>query len=243
LPRIEIADDADLGERLQQDGAVVFEGAHGVLIDEWCGFHPYTTWSTCTFENAVELLREHGYTGQVTRLGVLRTYACRHGPGPLPTQHDELLRHLPEPHNLSGSWQGAFRVGWPDALLWRYACDACGGVDGLALTHMDRQSVLPEWRVCRAYELPARSMRGLFEADPNHADRASRVLAPVTRDLHRQAELTLALTAAKACYESMLTASDAAAFARFVESELDVPVVLQSFGPTAGAVQRRHPIH
>jgi hypothetical protein len=33
-------------------GTAIFEGAQGVLLDEWHGFHPYTTWSTTTFANA-----------------------------------------------------------------------------------------------------------------------------------------------------------------------------------------------
>ena len=47
-------------KRLLRQGPVVFEGAQGVLLDEWRGFHPYTTWSTTTFENAETLLRESG---------------------------------------------------------------------------------------------------------------------------------------------------------------------------------------
>ena len=38
--------------RMVIDGSrCVFEGAQGVLLDEWHGFHPHTTWSTTTFEN------------------------------------------------------------------------------------------------------------------------------------------------------------------------------------------------
>jgi hypothetical protein len=44
------------GHGLRDDAAaVVFEGAQGVLLDEWRGFHPHTTWSTCTFDNALAL--------------------------------------------------------------------------------------------------------------------------------------------------------------------------------------------
>ncbi|MES2006767.1 MAG: adenylosuccinate synthetase, partial [Patescibacteria group bacterium] len=33
---------------LGRAGSLVFEGAQGVLLDEWYGFHPHTTWSTTT---------------------------------------------------------------------------------------------------------------------------------------------------------------------------------------------------
>ena len=127
------------------DETVVFEGAQGVLLDEWRGFHPHTTWSTCTFDNALSLLE--GYGGEVKRLGVLRSYMTRHGNGPLPTEID---LGLDEPDNHTGPWQGAFRTGWADAVLGRYAVACCGGVDGLAITHLDR--VRPDWQMCTRYK-------------------------------------------------------------------------------------------
>jgi len=53
-----VAPDSRLGEWMGNCGAVVFEGAQGVLLDAWRGFHPYTTWSRCTCDNALELLSE-----------------------------------------------------------------------------------------------------------------------------------------------------------------------------------------
>ncbi len=72
---------------LRQPGAVVFEAAQGVLLDEWNGFHPYTTWSTTTLENADLLLKEAGYTGGTTarwhhaglRHAPRRRAVCRRG--------------------------------------------------------------------------------------------------------------------------------------------------------------------
>ncbi len=129
-------------------GPVVFEGAQGVLLDERYGFHPYTTWSTTTFANAEGLLRGTGRSWR--RLGVLRAYATRHGPGPFVTEDPDLDR--PEPHNRNGRWQGAFRVGHLDLVAARYALEVCGGADELAVTHLDAPSPL----VCRAYDIGTR---------------------------------------------------------------------------------------
>uniref|UniRef100_UPI001C5D2E9A adenylosuccinate synthetase n=1 Tax=Nonomuraea rhizosphaerae TaxID=2665663 RepID=UPI001C5D2E9A len=126
-------------------GPTVFEGAQGVLLDENHGFDPYTTWSTTTFANAETLLEGAG----AVRLGVLRTYTTRHGPGPLVTEDPTL--ELPERHNGTGPWQGPFRTGHFDAVAHRYAIEAAGGVDELALTHLDA----PVSRLCHAYDLPA----------------------------------------------------------------------------------------
>ena len=198
---VRLADDAIPNE------PVVFEGAHGVLLDEWRGFHPHTTWSTCTFDHALDLLR--GYRGEIVRLGVLRTYMTRHGPGPFPTEERAL--DFPEPPNPTGEWQGAFRLGWLDAVLARYAIAACGGVDSLALTHCDR--FRPGFRMARAYDdfVPA--------------------LGPA-RDLAHQESLGARVARARPRYESFDTLDD---FVRALEEHLGARVALASHGPTASA--------
>jgi adenylosuccinate synthase len=135
---VSIVDSSFLRRRLDS-GPCVFEGAQGVLLDEWRGFHPYTTWSTTTFDNVDAL------AGDVFRLGVVRTYATRHGPGPFVT---EAALGLKEAHNGTGEWQGTFRTGHFDAVAHRYAITVCGGVDGLAVTHLDA----PVSRMCTSYQ-------------------------------------------------------------------------------------------
>jgi len=93
--RVTLTGDGYLARLLRQRGSVVFEGAQGVLLDEWRGFHPYTTWSTTTFENAEALLKEAGMPGEALRLGVTRAYLTRHGPGPFVTEDPTL--ELPVP--------------------------------------------------------------------------------------------------------------------------------------------------
>ncbi len=129
---------------------VVCEGAQGVLLDERYGFHPHTTWSDCTPAGALTLLAAAEWPPErVRRLGVTRAYTTRHGPGPFPTHDPRLDGPLPEPHNDDAGWQGAFRRGPLDLVLLRYALQACGGIDGLAITHLDR--VGDPAPVCRAY--------------------------------------------------------------------------------------------
>ena len=125
-------------------GRVLFEGAQGVLLDEWRGFHPHTTWSTTTGANISTLLAEAGTAPAdledpeyVHRLGVLRAYTTRHGAGPMPTDTPGLREALPEPHNGRGQWQGTFRVGAFDTVAHRYALEVAGRIDSLAVTHLD----------------------------------------------------------------------------------------------------------
>jgi adenylosuccinate synthase len=164
-------------DAISLEGSVVLEGAHGVLLDEWRGFHPHTTWHTCTSDAALDWLKRRGFEGDVTRLGVLRTYLTRHGAGPFPT---EAALPFKEPHNDASGWQGAFRTGWPDLMLVKYAI-AISPVDGIALTHCDRRT---DWRTATRYE----SM--------------NRILPGKRGDLAHQERLTKELLAARPVYEA-----------------------------------------
>ena len=116
-------------------GRVIFEGSQGVLLDEWNGFHPHTTWATVTSAHARALAAEAGITPSV--LGVTRSYTTRHGAGPFPSEDTALDDLLSEEHNGYGTYQGRWRVGHLDLVLLRYAVAANRGVDGIVLTHVD----------------------------------------------------------------------------------------------------------
>lgn len=134
--RVRLVDETYL-PRLLARSPVVFEGAQGVLLDEWHGFHPHTTWSTTTTANPLTLLDEAGRPGDARRFGVLRTFTTRHGAGPLVTEDPVLAARLPDRHNRDHPWQGTFRVGHLDLVAARYALAATGGVDALVVTHAD----------------------------------------------------------------------------------------------------------
>jgi adenylosuccinate synthase len=211
--RVALVDEAWLPAQLGR-GEVVFEGAQGVLLDEWRGFHPYTTWSTTTCANAEALLAEAGQVGQARRIGVLRPYVTRHGAGPLVTEDRALTAALPDAHNRTGPWQGAFRVGHFDAVAFRYALEVNGGVDGIALTHLDRAERRADLLVCRAYEVDG--------------ERVERLAPGPFADLGHQQALTARLLRAAPVY-----AAPAAPWAELVEGELGAPLVLAGRGPTA----------
>lgn len=237
-----VVDDAWLGEILRRPGTVVFEGAQGVLLDEWRGFHPYTTWSTCTFENALGLLAEHGYDGRVERLGVVRAYATRHGPGPFVTEDAALTAAIPDMHNRMDDWQRGFRVGWFDAVATRYAMASCGGVDALAVTCLDRLGGIGDWRRCEAYVMPDAVRRAGDEEFFVHADGRPDVATDIrlgpARDLAYQEALTAALGRASPWYGSSASAADHAARADEhlgrIASALRAPIRIVSSGPGPG---------
>ncbi len=201
-----LAEIVDGTDDILRGGPCVFEGAQGVLLDEWRGFHPYTTWSTTTVDNAMALLDgEEAY-----RLGVVRTYTTRHGAGPLVTEDTERTAAFPDAFNGTGPWQGAFRVGHFDAVAHRYAAQVSGGIDALAVTHADVTAAPDGWALCRAY-------RGMEDLVPGP-----------WRDLAYQAELTAQLEKASPVLEPAPTDWPAA-----IGDLLALPVAVVSHGPTA----------
>jgi adenylosuccinate synthase len=206
--RVALVGDGYLRQLLRR-GPAVFEGAQGVLLDEWRGFHPYTTWSTTTFANAETLLAEAGQTA--VRLGVVRTYLTRHGPGPFPTEDPTL--EIPEPHNRCGRWQGAFRAGHLDAVALRYAIEVTGGVDAVALTHLDAAGRHP-LRLCTAYEIGSQ--------------RLDRIRPGRERDLVAQERITRMLLGARP-----VLADPGDSWQSVAAQVLGAPVMLESRGPTA----------
>ncbi len=215
--RITIVDDKHLW-RIARSGNLLFEGSQGVLLDEWRGFHPYTTWSTTTAENARTLLQEAGYEYSTETIGVLRAFHTRHGEGPFPTENATLTKLLPDSHNDNIGPQGVFRVGWFDAVLAQYALDVCGGVDSLAITHLDRFDALADPQICLGYK----SANGAFARIP---------VNPVKEDLVAQAEITKLVARAQPLYQPARLVGDP--YARMIADMVSTPVSITSYGPTS----------
>jgi len=217
--------DRTLLRSLLSSGVTLFEGAQGVLLDEDYGFHPHTTWSKTTFQNADALLAEAGFTGQVKRLGLLRAYMTRHGAGPLPTEVD-VPNFLTDVHNGYGTFQEGFRLGHFDFVLAQYALKAIGGVDELVLTNLDKlRSQQP--KICTRYEVSESSILPTVTELPF-------MTGP---DLKFQEGLTKLLFKSRPVYETL---ADRPSIISRISWTLKTPVTLCSFGPTC---ERKFPTH
>ena len=210
------------GERihdlLHQPGCVLFEGAQGVLLDEWRGFHPHTTWSSTTSDAVERALEPYGIASPIEHYGVLRTYQTRHGTGPFPTEDPALDPLLPEPHNNDGGWQGRFRRGHPDAVLLDYAILACGNLTGLCVGHLDVFGRELELKWCDGYETAGGSSIGKLP----HGERG---------DLEHQRRLTRLLSEIRPRYAECPIRSDEE-FLERLSGVTALPVVMVSYGPT-----------
>jgi adenylosuccinate synthase len=136
----------------------------------------------------------------------------RHGPGPLVTEDPALP--LTDRHNPTNPWQGRFRFGHFDAVAHRYALEVCGGVDGLALTHLDLAH-LP-LNVCTTY------------------DRLDRMEPGPPGDLDRQEKLTRHVLECRPVY-----GAPPRDLREAIAAALGVPVVLESRGETSADKRAR----
>ncbi len=230
----QIVDDDFLREKLAQPGLVIGEGAQGVLLDEWFGFHPHTTWSTTTFANFDSLLSEAGFARHATKIVVLRAYATRHGAGPLVTFDQKLTHELPEQHNRNDGWAGLFRCGWFDLVATNYSLAVLGHVDGIALTCLDRIQHLAELPLCVAYRYTGSASREhllrFFDLDGSPGlPRITRIRVGRKGDLDHQAALTKHLFQCEPEYISV----PRDLLIKKLESELGVSIAISSYGPTA----------
>ena len=218
-----------LGELLE-GGTVIFEAAQGVLLDEWYGFHPFTTWSTTTVANAETLLQEAEYKGQVTKLGVLRAYFTRHGPGPFVTENPSLNGTLKDLYNGTGQWQREFRVGPFDLVAARYALSVCRQVDCLAITHLDQMEQLDEWQLCRSYQFGGRDL-DLPKYFETVGEEIQAIKVAEIADLEHQEKLTNRLLECIPQYAAH--PQDKQQYLDTLAEELGTPVAIVSTGPKA----------
>jgi adenylosuccinate synthase len=116
----------------------VFEGSHGILLDEEYGFAPYNTWSNTTTANAERIIRDANV--KCTTVGVLRTYYTRHGPGPFISEC--FLKNARDDYNTTGEFQGPMRFGAFDTVALQYALDI-QPVQKIALNHLDQVIIHP----------------------------------------------------------------------------------------------------
>jgi len=152
--KVNIIDFEQASKLFDETETVVFEPAQGVLLDENYGFHPYTTWTTCTLKNAYSILNDLNYKNNIESYGVTRTFGTRHGPGPFVTEDKELTRILADPFNTLNIWQKGFRCGWLDLVALKYALSVNGNVDYLSVSHVDwLMEKGTNWKVCIGYTL------------------------------------------------------------------------------------------
>jgi adenylosuccinate synthase len=144
---------AMLLDAVEEDKAILYEGAQGALLDIDHGTFPFVTSSN---SSGVGVSAGAGVPGRwVNRvIGVVKSYSTRVGGGPFPTEQDnDIGQTIRDLGNEYGTTTGRpRRCGWFDAVAVRYTA-RLSGVSGLSVMMLDVLSQLPEIKVCTSYEL------------------------------------------------------------------------------------------
>ena len=200
---VQIVDDTWLTNALGLSKHVVFEGAQGILLDEWRGFHPHTTWSSTNLRVVHDIFEEHEYEGEYHTYGMVKAFQTRHGAGPFPTEDPEYYHHFNDEYNGTGVYQGAFRYGKLDIPLLRYALKVAKdpgsryrGIDSLQIACADQ--------IVDAHNSPS-------DFVPEMVIHYREGTVPVNltlTDLNRQSEITKMVSKAKIDTETILSPED-----------------------------------
>jgi adenylosuccinate synthase len=160
-----IADTSLLVDRALRAGrSVLFEGAHGTLLDLDHGTYPFVT-SSSTLAGGAASGVGIGPTRIDDVIGVAKAYVTRVGEGPFPSEIEgpaqERMRELGgEFGTVTGRDR---RCGWLDLVALRYAV-RLNGITSLALTKLDVLSAFAEIPICVRYLLPDGSETEEFPA-------------------------------------------------------------------------------
>jgi adenylosuccinate synthase len=152
LPVTLCTDVAFIERTAEGPGDIVFEGAHAALLDRDHGYYPYVAKTDTTTREAVNILGQSNFCGNIITLGVVRALGYRHGPGPFVTEDERLSGLFTEIHNKANEWQGNVRYGWFDLLAIRHGMQLNSRVVAVALTMLDQLSKIRDFQVCLSYE-------------------------------------------------------------------------------------------
>ena len=133
--------------------SIVFEGAQGALLDLDHGTFPFVTSSNAS---PLGMSSGSGVPAKMVEkfIGVAKAYTTRVGGGPFPSEQDN---EIGEKIRVKGHEYGTTtgrprRCGWFDAVVVSYAA-TIGGIDEIAMLHIDTLSGLKEVKICKAYEI------------------------------------------------------------------------------------------
>jgi len=132
---------------------LLFEGAHGVMLDiDWSPY-PYSTASN-TLVGAVNAGAGIDIKSINKITGVVKAFTSRVGEGPFPTEiHGRLAEIIRHKGAEYGTTTGRpRRIGWIDLEALKFACNV-NNVSEIILTKLDVLSGLIKLKICTGYRL------------------------------------------------------------------------------------------
>lgn len=208
-----------INEAIDEDEAVIFEGAQGTLLDIDFGTYPYVTSSNPTV-GGIGTGAGVSPTRVDRRLGVVKAYTTRVGKGPMPTEDEgEFGEKLRKKGNEYGATTGRpRRCGALDLVGLKYAIELNDFTE-LALTKLDVLSGFDEIKVADHYHLEGNKVKEF----PASADELAKC---------EPGFITFEGWDEDVSHASSLDElpSQARGYIDFLEGELGVPITIVSIG-------------
>ncbi|MBY0529194.1 MAG: adenylosuccinate synthase [Rhabdochlamydiaceae bacterium] len=152
-----------VSEGLKKGLKVLFEGAHGTLLDINFGTYPFVT-SSNTLSSGVSVGAGVGASQIDHTIGVVKAYTTRVGAGPLPTalssEEQSLFMDNAAAREIGTTTGRLRRMGWFDAVLVRFSVQL-NGADSIALTKLDILDSLETLKICTGYRLRGSVLKNL----------------------------------------------------------------------------------
>lgn len=215
-------------DAIQNNKNVLFEGAHGVFLDNDWGTYPFVTASTVLTGgiNAGTGIPAKYVTNVI---GVVKAYATRVGAGPFPTElFDKDGEQLRDVGKEFGTTTGRpRRCGWFDAELIRFAAQINGYTE-IALTKLDILDIFPEIKIGTGYSINNKKVN-YYELD---AEGLAKV-KPVYKTMKGWQESTANIT------EFGKLPAKAKEYIKELEKLTGVPITYISTGPQREAIINR----
>ncbi|MCI0449963.1 MAG: adenylosuccinate synthase [Chlorobi bacterium] len=148
-----------LNDALAKRKKILFEGAHGIMLDlDWSPY-PFATASN-TVVGGLNTGAGLPPKSLNNVIGVLKAFTSRVGEGPLPTEiYGRLANAIRERGTEYGTTTGRpRRIGWLDLEAVRFSC-AINNVNEIVITKLDILSGLIEIKICTGYRLNGKKVR------------------------------------------------------------------------------------
>lgn len=180
----------------QKSKSILFEGAHGVFLDNDWGTYPFVTASS-VISGSVGSGSGFDPRNLTKVIGIVKAYTTRVGQGPFPTElFDKTGETLRKEGTEFGTTTGrARRCGWFDAELVRFAKEINGFTE-IAVTKLDVLDKFDEIKICIGYTLNGK--RALYiDGDANFLTKVKPVYVSLpgwktpTKGIKKYADLPL----------------------------------------------------
>src|SRR3989344_1444516 len=208
----------------RQNKNILFEGAHGTMLDiDWSPY-PYSTGSN-TVTGAINTGSGLPIKSIDRIVGIVKAYTSRVGGGPLPTEIEGgLAKKIREKGHEYGTTTGRpRRVGWLDLAALKFSCQI-NNVTDIVLTKLDVLSGVPSVKICVGYKLGGKKID--YSAC---GYRELAILTPIYKTFDGWSEditnIRNVNNLPKNCQK----------YIKFIESQLQVPISIVSVSPERSA--------